>query len=95
MVSAAGRVLLCPTLGVLTPEDPKQLCMHSRVFLTAQALRRACPAACVGIQAVRLATQLTMLANTPENGGSYGAFPTKLRTFDGLQRSVLNKNKCL
>lgn len=87
----------CRKGAALSPEDPKQLFMHSRVFLAARALQPACPASCLGIQAVRLATQLTwtQLANAAGSGGSHSEFPTEPGTFDGLQRSVLNKNKCL
>lgn len=54
--SAAGRVMPCPSGQAGICGDPKQLHTHSRTFPKAHALRHACPASCVGIFALRLAT---------------------------------------
>lgn len=74
---------------------PRPTLVSCRMFLTAHTLHHPCLAPCVCVYAVQLATQITVLETTAESRGSYGAFPPKLSVFDGLQRSILNKNKCL
>lgn len=49
----------------------------------------------LGVYAVQLPVQINVLEATAESRGSYGVFPPKLSVLDGLQRSILNKNKCL
>lgn len=69
--------------------------LSCRMFLTAHALHHTHLAPRVGVCAAQLAKQVTVVEATAESRGSYGAFPLKLSGFDGLQRSILNKNKCL